>query len=156
MKKSWQHCLIVLLSAALVAQFLMPKQSAARAQQMPIKTTPTVTPTPHEHHSMMKEKAADDNASPFAEGLNESMSVMHEEMMKVRLTGNNDRDFLATMIPHHQGAIEMAKLVLLYGKDERARRLAQGIIVEQQSEIEAMKKRLDEIDNQIDNKRGKQ
>ncbi len=51
------------------------------------------------------------------------------------------------MIPHHQGAIDMAKLVLLYGKDERTRRLAQGIIIEQQSEIEAMRRRLDEIDN---------
>jgi len=156
MKKSWHYCLIVLLSAALVSQILMQRQLAACARQVPIKTTPTVTPTPHEHHSMMKEKAADDNASPFAKGLNESMSLMHQEMMKVRLTGNNDRDFLATMIPHHQGAIDMAKLVLLYGKDERARRLAQGIIVEQQSEIEAMKIRLDEIDSQMGNKKEKQ
>jgi len=43
------------------------------------------------------------------------------------------------MIPHHQGAIDMAKAELLYGKDPRMRRLAQEIIVDQQSEIEAMK-----------------
>ena len=100
---------------------------------------------------MPEENTADNSASPFARGLSESMRVMHEEMMKPKLTGNNDRDFLATMIPHHQGAIDMAKLVLLYGKDERTRRLAQGIIIEQQSEIEAMRRRLDEIDS----KRGK-
>lgn len=67
--------------------------------------------------------------------------------MKPPMTGNNDRDFLVTMIPHHQGAIDMAKLVLLYGKDERTRRLAQGIIIEQQSEIEAMRRQLAELDD---------
>ncbi len=156
MKKNYRNWIIVVLALALAGQMLMNWQPAAQARDKMPAPMFSPTPQPHENHSMMKEKAANDNVSPFANGLSESMSVMHEEMMKVRLTGNNDRDFLGTMIPHHQGAIDMAKLVLLYGKDERTRRLAQGIIIEQQSEIEAMKKRLDEIDNQIDNKRGKQ
>ncbi|KAK0359206.1 hypothetical protein LTR94_032237, partial [Friedmanniomyces endolithicus] len=53
-------------------------------------------------------------------------------------TGDPDRDFAAMMIPHHQGAIEMAEAELRYGKDERLRRLAQGIIVEQRQEIAVM------------------
>ena len=56
---------------------------------------------------------------------------------------NADRDFLATMIPHHEGAVEMARLVLLHGKDPLVRRLAEEIIAAQQSEIVAMQARLD-------------
>ncbi len=50
-----------------------------------------------------------------------------------------DRDFAAMMVPHHQGAVDMAVAELRYGKDERLRRLAQGIIVEQRSEIALMR-----------------
>jgi uncharacterized protein (DUF305 family) len=67
---------------------------------------------------------------------------MHAEMMQPAPTGDPDRDFLATMIPHHQGAIEMARLLLLSGKDPLVRQLAEEIIATQQSEITAMKARL--------------
>ena len=50
-------------------------------------------------------------------------------------TGNPDRDFAAMMIPHHQGAIDMAQAELRYGHDERLRRLAQEIVVSQAQEI---------------------
>jgi len=59
--------------------------------------------------------------------------------MSVASTGDVDADFAATMIPHHQGAIEMAQAELRYGRNERLRRIAQEIIVTQQQEIEAMK-----------------
>jgi uncharacterized protein (DUF305 family) len=59
--------------------------------------------------------------------------------MAVRPTGDVDRDFVAMMVPHHQGAIEMAVAVLRYGHNERLRRLAQEIIVTQQEEIAAMR-----------------
>lgn len=62
---------------------------------------------------------------------------MHADM-DVPFTGNPDRDFARMMIPHHQGAIDMALAELRYGKDERLRRLAQEIIVEQQQEIAVM------------------
>jgi uncharacterized protein (DUF305 family) len=52
---------------------------------------------------------------------------------------NVDHDFAAMMIPHHQGAIDMAKAELSYGKDPVMRRLAQEILVDQQSEIDAMR-----------------
>lgn len=54
-------------------------------------------------------------------------------------TGDIDRDFVAMMVPHHQGAIDMAVLELRYGKNEQLRRIAQEIIVDQMQEIAAMK-----------------
>ncbi|WP_315791225.1 CopM family metallochaperone [Fischerella sp. JS2] len=68
----------------------------------------------------------------------QTMTSMHTQMQNVKMTGNPDTDFAAMMIPHHQGAIEMAKIELQYGTDPRLRRLAQEIIVTQQSEIELM------------------
>jgi len=59
--------------------------------------------------------------------------------MHVTPTGNVDRDFVSMMIPHHQGAIDMAVAELQYGTDPRLKRIAQGIIVEQQQEIAAMR-----------------
>ena len=71
--------------------------------------------------------------------LDKSMETMHAEMQNVRYSGNADADFASMMIPHHQGAIEMSKVELQFGADPRLRRLAQEIIVTQQSEIEVMK-----------------
>ena len=59
--------------------------------------------------------------------------------MDVRPTGDADRDFVAMMVPHHEGAIEMARALLRYGHNEKVRRLAQEIIVDQQDEIAAMR-----------------
>lgn len=58
--------------------------------------------------------------------------------MDVKPSGDIDRDFAAMMIPHHQGAIDMALAELRYGSNEQLRRIAQEIIVEQQQEIAAM------------------
>jgi uncharacterized protein (DUF305 family) len=59
--------------------------------------------------------------------------------MKVEPSGDADADFVAAMIPHHQGAIEMAKAELRHGRNEQLRRLAQEIIVTQQQEIMVMR-----------------
>ena len=74
----------------------------------------------------------------------ESMVRMHRDMT-VPPSGNYDRDFAAMMIPHHQGAVDMARIELEYGKDPILRRLAQAIIVEQLQEIDVMKRRLSEL-----------
>ena len=72
-----------------------------------------------------------------------SMERMHAGMM-VPPSGDPDRDFAAMMIPHHQGAIDMARAELAHGRDPVLRRLAQGIIVEQGQEIEVMRRALAE------------
>jgi uncharacterized protein (DUF305 family) len=78
---------------------------------------------------------------PEAAYLAENNAAMDRMMtdMAVKPSGDVDRDFVAMMTPHHQGAIEMAMAVLKYGKNEQLKRIAQEIIVDQQQEIAAMK-----------------
>jgi YVTN family beta-propeller protein len=83
------------------------------------------------------------NTNPaFARAISESMETMDRGMMTAPMTGDPDHDFSVMMIPHHQGAVDMAKAVLLHGKDPALRRLAQEIIVTQQQEIKVMRLRL--------------
>ncbi len=70
--------------------------------------------------------------------LQASMAKMHLGMASVKESGDSDQDFVRLMLPHHQAAIDMAKIQLLFGKDPQMRRLAQEIITDQQSEIELM------------------
>ena len=70
-----------------------------------------------------------------------SMARMHAAM-DLQPTGDPDRDFAAMMIPHHQGAIDMARAELAPGRDPVLRRLAQSILVEQAQEIEVMRRAL--------------
>jgi uncharacterized protein (DUF305 family) len=79
------------------------------------------------------------SATDFIKLMHRSMGNMQKNMELVPMTGDPDRDFAAMMIPHHQGAIDMAKAELLYGQDRMLRRLAQQIIADQQAEIELMK-----------------
>jgi uncharacterized protein (DUF305 family) len=69
---------------------------------------------------------------------NSAMARMMSDMT-VRPAGNVDKDFVATMVPHHQGAIDMAIAELRYGRNTQLRRIAQEIIVDQQQEIVAMR-----------------
>ncbi|MBB4010559.1 DUF305 domain-containing protein [Allorhizobium taibaishanense] len=73
--------------------------------------------------------------------LDQNNAAMDKMMadMEVKPSGDVDRDFVAMMTPHHQGAIDMALAVLKYGKNEQLKRIAQEIIVDQQQEIAAMK-----------------
>jgi Domain of unknown function (DUF305) len=75
---------------------------------------------------------------PFLAENNTAMDKMMAGMA-VKPTGDIDIDFAAMMIPHHQGAIDMALAELRYGKNEQLRRIAQEIIVDQQQEIAAMR-----------------
>jgi len=72
--------------------------------------------------------------------LQAAQNTMSANMSAVPLTGDPDRDFLAQMIPHHEGAIEMSKVLLQDGLRPEVRRLAQEIIAHQQGEIELMKR----------------
>jgi uncharacterized protein (DUF305 family) len=64
--------------------------------------------------------------------------------MTIKPTGDVDRDFVAMMIPHHQGAINMAQAELKYGHNELLRRLARQIIVNQRQEITVMRLAVDD------------
>ena len=77
------------------------------------------------------------NADGFQAMMVSATARMHAAM-DVPFTGDADRDFARMMIPHHQGAIDMALAELRYGKDKRLKRLAQEIIVDQQQEIAVM------------------
>jgi uncharacterized protein (DUF305 family) len=58
--------------------------------------------------------------------------------MAITFSGNPDIDFARVMIPHHQGAIDMAKIVVAFGKDPEIRKLAEEIVKAQESEINFM------------------
>jgi uncharacterized protein (DUF305 family) len=89
----------------------------------------------------MQMAANQPDTSPEAPFLKENDAAMTKMMtdMTVKPTGDVDRDFVEMMVPHHQGAIDMAQAVLRYGHNEQLRRLAQEIIVTQQQEIAAMR-----------------
>jgi uncharacterized protein (DUF305 family) len=77
-------------------------------------------------------------AARFMQLMHTSMIAMDNDMATAPMNGNVDHDFAVMMMPHHHGAIEMAKAELSFGKDAVMRRLAQEILVDQQSEIDAM------------------
>ena len=77
----------------------------------------------------------------FASIMAAAMAHMDRDMMRPP-RGDADRDFATMMIPHHQGAVEMAEAELRFGRDPVLRRLAQGIIVEQRQEIAVMRQAL--------------
>jgi uncharacterized protein (DUF305 family) len=76
--------------------------------------------------------------SGFAQAVAGAMDKMDAAMKAAPMNGSPDHDFLSMMIPHHQGAIDMAEIELQYGREVRVKRLAQEIIVSQQSEIQLM------------------
>jgi uncharacterized protein (DUF305 family) len=96
----------------------------------------TASAQDHGHNGMTTFTITSD--VPFDRLMAQAMDRMHAAMTAVNPTGDTDRDFLAMMVPHHQGAIDMAKMVLLYTHDRRIRNLAQSIITEQQYEINLM------------------
>lgn len=78
------------------------------------------------------------NDSPtFQTDMARAMATMDAGMMS-KPSGNVDQDFVAMMVPHHQGAIDMAMAELRFGHNEQLKRIAQEIIVDQQQEIAAM------------------
>jgi uncharacterized protein (DUF305 family) len=85
------------------------------------------------------------NHSNFASQMHECMARMWSEMHAAASSGNSDIDFLAMMIPHHEAAIEMSRLILAAGKDPITREMAENIASAQRSEIMAMKGRMAKI-----------
>lgn len=118
-----------LTKALAVALLIMPVAAAAEDGK-----------SMHDMHDMksmdMKADAAPKSESAAAfEAVN---AKMHKDM-GMAMTGDADVDFMQGMIPHHQGAIDMANVLLKYGKDPETRKLAEGIIKAQETEIAFMK-----------------
>ena len=94
----------------------------------------------HDDHQMDDQEHADD---PAVQAYREANERMHEGMM-VGFTGDADVDFARGMIPHHQGAIDMANIVLEHGEDEALQQLAREIIDAQEEEIAFLEAWLEE------------
>ena len=104
---------------------------------------------------MLGSVAAAPNVDDFYSLMDEAMERMHAAM-HLNPSGDIDRDFARMMVPHHQGAIDMAVAELRFGKDERLRRLAQSIIVEQGQEITLMQSILAETPAPLPSSNSKQ
>jgi uncharacterized protein (DUF305 family) len=117
------------LGAVMLATgFVTGAQFSASAQDGSLSVPDICTTT----QSAISEEA------PFLAENDAAMKKMMNDMA-VKPTGDVDSDFVAMMVPHHQGAIDMAIAVLRYGRNTQIRRLAQEIIVTQQQEIAAMR-----------------
>lgn len=95
--------------------------------------------SPHDHgHGV----AAYGPTSGFQREMDTSMAAMMGAMHAPGYSGDPDVDFLVMMVPHHQGAVDMARLVLQHGRDPLTRQLAEEIIAGQTVEIDSMQRRL--------------
>lgn len=124
--------------------------AAGRAEQ-PVHAVNAEAARPHDGAAATPEARVPagpfiiDSAKSSGELLDQSMAVMSRDMKQAAMTADPDHDFAAMMIPHHQGAIDMAKVELLHGKNPVLRRLAQEIIVTQRSEIDVLRMQLDRM-----------
>jgi DUF305 family protein family protein len=99
-----------------------------------------------DHHQMTKIPFGRSDPDPSEPTFYSEMAKVNARMhegMDIAPSTDVDRDFIRMMIPHHQGAIDMALVQLKYGRNEKLRRLAQTIIVEQGQEIAYMRSLLD-------------
>jgi uncharacterized protein (DUF305 family) len=93
-----------------------------------------------DHSKMAMGGSADAN-----KGYETAMASMMTGMMQP-FSGKADLDFAKGMVPHHQGAIDMAKVVLQFGKDAEIKKLAEGVVKAQEGEIAALNAWLGKVD----------
>lgn len=92
--------------------------------------------TDHGGHTTGMTAPATDSAS--AQAYKAAMDKMHQAMSALEYSGDADVDFARGMIPHHQAAIDMAKVVLEHGKNPEMRKLAEEVVAAQEAEIKQM------------------
>ena len=114
------------LHSALWAVFLLSNCAAAQSQDT------------GDHSQMMMKLKEGAAASEAGKAYMAAMMKMNRTMTTMEMTGDPTRDFVMMMIPHHQSAIDMAKVVLQHGKDEAVKKWANDVIREQEREIAEM------------------
>ena len=130
----------------LVAALLVAAGCSAAAQPMPghgaahVHRPATPPPVVDGAAGRAVNKAA--VGTRFQRDMDAGMARMMQDMHAAPPSGNVDADFLAMMIPHHAGAVDMARLVLQHGQDPATRQMAEDIIAGQTTEIESMTRRL--------------
>jgi uncharacterized protein (DUF305 family) len=131
-----------LLSGSVVLGLIATTAGPINAEQ--------AAPDDHSKHNAGPATAAPaQKLSPASQAYDDAMKKMHGKMM-VPYTNDVDVDFVRGMIPHHQGAIDQAEILLKYSKNLRLKRLAGGIIASQKREIRFMEKWLKEHDKGVD------
>ncbi len=121
------------LSALLAVPCVAGATAAPSAAETKIVAPAASVVSPHEGHAMAA--ASTDSASTI--GYKDANAKMHEGMA-IAFSGNADTDFVRGMIPHHQGAIDMARVLLAHGKDPELQKLGNDIIAAQTKEIAQM------------------
>lgn len=112
---------------------LLAATMATRAEDMSNMATSGSGGAMHMHPAKTR-----GDQSPSSRAFANANATMHRDMA-ISYSGEADADFVRGMIPHHQGAIDMAKVELQYGKDPEIRKMAEDIIKAQEAEIETMK-----------------
>jgi uncharacterized protein (DUF305 family) len=118
----------------------MPEQCRAMMQNMPQSCMSMMQGMMQGRMGMMPSGAQPQNAaqSPATKAYVDAAERMHGPMMEGMQANDPDEAFVRGMIAHHQGAIDMAKVVLQYGKDEQTKKWASDIMRDQQREISEM------------------
>ncbi|MCE8009976.1 DUF305 domain-containing protein [Halomonas daqingensis] len=159
--RTWSALAVVLAGSALLAAPALAAEEEAQAQEQIEQAEPQQDAEIDDENEAADDDEANDDEADEASGDEEEATEedhahvhepdehadneavqayrevnrrMHEDMA-VEFTGNPDADFARGMIPHHQGAIDMANVVLMHGEDEAIRDLAREIIEAQEEEI---------------------
>jgi len=133
---------MALFSRAFIRKRMVSLAATASVTATSFALADDPTRTDHRREAMPIQYVADRpdhlKEQPF---LSENATAMKEMMadMTIEPTGDVDCDFVAMMVPHHKGAVDMAKAEFRYGHNEQLRRLAQEIVAKQQQQIKVMR-----------------